>query len=225
MPSYTLSNPWRFQTTVFTALHYSSLLRVLHTLLSQLEIIYLRSGPQPLKHAHSPLVLLQYKHFKQKNVRTLQQRSQTSTHLNLCISHSASTLGPMKLAMDLTPCNKDTLPLQPQYILPACYSLWCDIALHGIYHWIHKALVIFPQSNEHASTRLHTCPQQAQILTIPHNNRHLHYTHGPVYWNVRNRSIHYAVYILRYKCCRWEMSKVLWEMLTGKEMVMRILRD
>jgi len=117
-------------------------------------------------------------------VRTLQQRSQTkSTHLNLCISHSASTLGPMKLAMDLTPCNKDPLPLQPQYILPACYSLWCDIALHGIYHWIHKALVIFPQSNQHASMRLHTCPQQAQILTIPHNNRHFHYTHGPVYWN------------------------------------------
>jgi len=109
--------------------NYSSLLRVLHILLSQLQIIYIRSAPQPLKYAHSPLVLLQYNHFKQKNVRTLQQRSQTkSTHLNLCISHSASTLGPMKLATDLTPCNKDPLPLQPQYILPACYS--CDATLH-----------------------------------------------------------------------------------------------
>lgn len=150
-----------------------------------LEIIYTRAAPQPLQHAHSsPLVLPQYKHFKQKNVRTLQQRCQTkSTHLNPCISHSASTLGPMKPAMDLTPCKKDPLPLQSQCILPACYSLWCDIALHGIYHWIHKALVIFPQSDQHASMHLHTCPQQAQTLTIPHNNRHFHYTHGPVYWN------------------------------------------
>jgi len=38
-----------------------------------LAIIYIRSAPQPLKHAHSsPLVLPQYKHFKQNNVLTFQ---------------------------------------------------------------------------------------------------------------------------------------------------------
>jgi len=38
-----------------------------------LEIIYIRCAPQPLKHAHPSLVLPYYKHFKQNNVRTLQQ--------------------------------------------------------------------------------------------------------------------------------------------------------
>jgi hypothetical protein len=133
----------------------------------------------------------------------------------------------MKLAMDLTLCNKDPLPLQSQCILPACYSLWCDNALHGIYHWIHKALVIFPQSDQHASVHLHTCPQQAQILTNPHNNRHFHYTHGPVYWNAAQQVDSLRCMSIPLLCHvsdageKW--IRISGKYYNGKEMVMRII--
>ena len=165
-----------------------------------LEIIYIRSAPHHLKHAHSsPLVLPQYKHFKQKNVRTLQQRSQTkSTHLNLCISHSASTLGPVKLAMDLTPCNKDPLPLQPQCILPPVIP--CDVTLHYTAYtteytkrWLSfrspinmLACVCTPALNKHKYSRFHTTIGTFIIRM------------GQFVEMLRNRSIHYAVCIFRY---------------------------
>jgi hypothetical protein len=130
--------------------------------------------------------------------------------------------------MDLAACNKDLLPLEPQCILPACYSLWCDIALHDIYHWIHKELVIFPQSDQHASMRLHTCPQQAQILMIPLNNRHFHYTNGPLYWNVAQQ-IDSLSFLYIPLLCHVSDAGEKWIRITGnvnwEGMVMRILRD
>jgi hypothetical protein len=141
-------------------------------------------------------------HFRQKNVCTLQQRSKTKpTHLNLCLSHSASTLGQMKLAMDLTTCNKDHLPIQPQCILSACYPLWCDVALHGIYvltteytkRWLSfgspinmLACICTPALNTHQHSQFHTT--NSTFITRM----------GQFIEMLRNRLIHYIACLFGY---------------------------
>jgi hypothetical protein len=152
-----------------------------------------------------------------------------SQHILICVYHilprllAQWSLQLISLPARRIPCHFNHSAYCPP-VIP------CDVTLHYTAYtteytkrWLSirspinmLACICTPVLNEHKYSRCHTTIGTFIIRM------------GQFTEMLRNRSIRYAVCIFRYlprKWCRWEMNKDQWEMLTGKEMVMRILRE
>jgi hypothetical protein len=200
MHSCTLSHPSWFQTRVFTALHDSSLLRVLHALPSHWRLFIsdllhnlLNTRTHLHLYSHSISISSKRMYVRYKN------GARPSQHISICVYHilprllAQWSLQQISLPATWIPCRFNHSAYCPP-VIP------CDVTLHYTAYtteytkrWLSfrspinmLACICTPALNKHKYSRSHTTIGTFIIRM------------GQLIEMLRNRLIHYAVCIFRY---------------------------